>query len=86
MTQTLKPEPVTIYVALLDEEIEVWRPVQAIRLGDSFTIISKNDHSDLEQWQFAEGETVYCKPHGFSDGEAGLVAYAKADNVPELTA
>src|SRR5262249_45554772 len=64
----------TIYVALNDEGVDVWRPVEASDLGDSlFQILSARD-SETEHWQFPSGAIVHCAARSFEDGEAGLAA------------
>ncbi|HUI87503.1 MAG TPA: hypothetical protein VLX61_02135 [Anaerolineales bacterium] len=48
-----------IYVALLDEGTDVWRPVEAVAVGDGlFKIESKNLHPENERWEFTTGEIV----------------------------
>lgn len=60
----------TIYVALLDEGTEVWRPVQAVRRADdTYHITSKNDDPELEQWEFPSGSVVRCGTRRLSDGD-----------------
>jgi hypothetical protein len=45
--------PEEIYVRLLDEGVEVWRPVQAVRNGDGdFTIVGPALHPEGETWSF----------------------------------
>ena len=67
-------ERATIYVALADEGVDVWRPVKAAVLGDSiFQILSPND-SETEQWQFPSGAVVRCAERNFADGESGFAA------------
>jgi hypothetical protein len=64
------PTTVTIYVALLDEGTDVWRPVQAQRQGDgSYLIVSSNDAPDDEKWQFPTGSTVRCELRKLSGGD-----------------
>ena len=66
-----------IYVALLDEGVEVWRPVRAKPLGGrEFEIIGIVPPK--ESWQFAPGTRVLCKEKVFADGGIGLVAYEVA--------
>ncbi|MGC4029015.1 MAG: hypothetical protein QM696_09105 [Steroidobacteraceae bacterium] len=51
----------TIYVRLLNEGVDVWRPVQALRrAGGVFLIVSKNDDPELEDWEFPSGSLVRC--------------------------
>lgn len=51
-----------IYVALLDENVDVWRPVKAKKLGEKVYLILKQnyDRSD-EKWEFEPGEKVICE-------------------------
>ena len=75
---TTGPKSTTIYVYLLDEGVDVWRPVQAHHLGgDLYRIISINEHED-EQWQFRTGDVVRCAMRTFSDGP-GLAAHERVD-------
>ena len=65
-----------IYVALLDEGVDVWRPVQARALGGGeFEILGIVPAGEL--WEFPPGTRVRCREHDFADGVAGLLAYAK---------
>jgi hypothetical protein len=65
----------TIYIKLLDEGTEVWRPVKAKRLTEStFLIINQNIEFD-EKWEFYPNQIVHCKQKIFSDNKQGLVAY-----------
>ena len=53
----------TIYVALLDEGVDVWRPVPAHRVdGDTYVILRPDsyDPSD-ESWEFPPGSVVKCR-------------------------
>jgi hypothetical protein len=72
------PDPkVTIYVALLDEGVDVWRPVEAVYEGDNrYRITSPDPDPENEQWEFASGTRVCCKPRTFQDGQTGRVAYS----------
>jgi hypothetical protein len=57
----LKPKIILIYVQLLDEGIEVYRPVKAIKIDKNiFKIMEQNTHDD-ESWEFNEGDIVNCK-------------------------
>lgn len=68
----------TIYVALLDEAIDVWRPVVAEELREGiFRIISENPDPDNERWEFPPGAVVRCESRQLSDGRF-LVAVARA--------
>ena len=68
---------VTIYVYLLDEGVDVWRPVQADPVGDDvYRIVSRTPRG--ERWEFGEGETVRCEMRALS-GEDSLVAVSRID-------
>jgi hypothetical protein len=50
-------QTVQIYVGLLDEGIDVWRPVQAEQIGPSvYRIIEQPYDREIETWQFEPGE------------------------------
>jgi hypothetical protein len=61
----------TIYVALLDENVDVWRPVTAQREDDNYRIVGPVP--DSETWSFGPGSLVRCEQRELSDGIA-LVA------------
>ena len=67
-----------IYVRLLDEGIEVWRPVSAERVRNTIYRIIESPANDTEHWEFKAGETVCCQEKSFADGKRGLVAYERA--------
>ncbi|MCW5625559.1 MAG: hypothetical protein KIT73_12675 [Burkholderiales bacterium] len=66
-----------VYVALLDEGTECWRPVQAEHLAENTYRLSGRI-PDEEVWAFQPGDEVLCREHVFADGKRGLVAYARA--------
>lgn len=61
----------TIYVALLDEGTNVWRPVPARRLDDStYEVLRPTDYDpEDETWEFPPGSVVQCAPRQVSGGE-----------------
>lgn len=64
----------TIYVPLLNEGTDVWRPVLAFRRSDDlFEIASKNDDPEDEVWGFGSGSLVRCESRQLAGG-ARLVA------------
>lgn len=68
----------TIYVALLDEGTDVWRPVDAEELRDGlFRIVSANSNPEDERWEFESGSFVRCKQRQLSEGSV-LVAVSRA--------
>src|SRR3546814_19014585 len=74
-------ETTTIYVALLDEGTDVWRPVQAAQRTDgSYIILSTNGDPEDEKWQFPYGSIVQCEIKPLSGGNQ-LVAVLAAIRV-----
>jgi hypothetical protein len=66
-----------IFVCLLDEGVDVWRPVDAeIVAPDWYRILSENENPDDEHWQFGIGDVVRCERRRLPDGEC-LVAVAR---------
>ena len=61
----------TVYVALLDEGVRVWRPAPAIRLEDDVYIILRPEDYDPagERWQYPPGTLVECEVHHDRDGD-----------------
>lgn len=73
----------TIYVALIDEGVDVWRPVEAEPLGDDrYRLVSPPDFDpDTETWAFPPGSVVLCEERALSDGPA-LVAVQEVPTLP----
>jgi hypothetical protein len=64
----------TLYIALLDEDVEVWKPMQGSRIsGSKYLIIGDETDPDFESLQFKPGDTVICEERLLSGGQA-LVA------------
>lgn len=69
---------VQIYTKLLGEKMEVWRPVEAVKMGnDSYKIISPNPEPKIEKWEFSKGDLVQCENKIFSNGDKGVIAVKK---------
>jgi hypothetical protein len=64
----------SIYIELLDEGVEVWRPVKAERRKDGFFRILSGPPDETEDWKFPQGSVVRCEEKTFSGGIKGLVA------------
>lgn len=64
----------TIYIELLDEGVNVWRPVAAERREDGFYRILSGPPDETEAWTFPPGSVVRCEEKAFSGGGKGLVA------------
>jgi hypothetical protein len=72
----------TIYVALLDEGIDVWRPVEAERLARApYLIVDQNYDRGIERWEFEPGTVVRCRKEN-RDGRLLLVATEVARRPP----
>lgn len=58
-----------IYVGLLDEGVDVWRPVRAERLrGNVYRIADQPYDREVESWQFEPGDHVLCELIESSEG------------------
>ena len=68
----------TIYVALLEEGVEVFRPVQAQLLRDHvYRILQQPYDRTLEHWAFEPGETVVCRMTMSSDHVPFMLAFKR---------
>ncbi len=55
-----------VHVRLLDEGVDVWRPVSAVMIGDAFRL--NGPMPDEEQWEFPPGSLVGCRRAAFDGG------------------
>jgi hypothetical protein len=62
----------TVYVALLNEGTDVWRPVAAAQVGPALYRLLGPVPED-EGWQFQPGEVVRCEARVLS-GKQALIA------------
>jgi hypothetical protein len=71
---------VVVYVRLLDEGTDVWRPVRAKRLPNgTFELGEPEDYDpETELWEFLPHARVKCVATNFAGGRKGLVAVARA--------
>ena len=69
-----------VYVRLLDEGTDVWRPVRATALPDgNFRLLEPNGYDPkAERWEFPPLTKVRCVTRKFTEGDQGLVAVARA--------
>ena len=68
-------QEITVYVALLNEGTDVWRPVDAKHIeGDVYRIAEINSVPSDENWQFSPGDLVRCRERTFGDSGNQLVA------------
>ena len=64
----------TLYVYLLEEGTDVWRPVSAEPVGeDHYRILSVNESRRDENWEFPTGSVVRAEYKNLTDGKT-LVA------------
>jgi hypothetical protein len=64
---------VEVYVRLVDEGVDVWRPVRAVHEADDvYRIVSQPVEG--ERWEFPSGSRVRCRSQMLSDGDE-LVAF-----------
>jgi len=70
----------TIYMPLLNEGREVWRPVAAVPLGDGRYRIAGEIPED-EEWEFLPGDAVIGRAR-FVVGEQRIVAVEKIGSYP----
>lgn len=72
-----------IYVPLLDEGVDVWRPVRAERVsGNVFRILWRQEKSENEHWQFGPGDEVVCSDLTLSDGTVRAAIRLASDTAP----
>ena len=68
----------TIYMPLLNEGTDVWRPVEATPLtSDTYRV--EGEMPDDEEWAFAPGRVVRCEFEVSSSGEQRLTVIGAAD-------
>ena len=62
-----------IYLPLLNEGTDVWRPVEAEHIGeDRYRILQQQPEG--EDWPIPSDAIVRCEHHKFANGDVGLVA------------
>ena len=70
-----------IYVYLLNEGVDVWRPVDAVKINENvYRIVAQNPDPEDEQWEFNFGDLVRCKERlSISENRKFLAAYEKVE-------
>jgi hypothetical protein len=59
-----------IFVSLLDEGVDVWRPVLADHLdGAIYRIAFQPYNREAETWEYEPGDEVVCEMKESSDGQ-----------------
>jgi len=76
--KALSDTATVIYVALLNESIDCWRPVEAIKEGENRYRIVSVPSDATEEWQFTNGDVVECETRRLWDGDA-LVALRRVE-------
>jgi hypothetical protein len=68
-----------IFVRLLGEEVDVWRPVRARYVRrNTYRIVAQAYDAEVESWEFSPGDLVECELTIVQDGEI-LAAIRMAD-------
>lgn len=58
-----------VFVKLLGEDVDVWRPVAAVHIAnDTYELVDQPYDRETETWQFEPGELIVCKPIEVSEG------------------
>ena len=77
-------EIATVFVRLLDEGTDVWRPVKARRLGETTYQIADEPAPEDEAWAFQPGDIVVVEHRQDAASETGpLIAVARATHFDE---
>ena len=59
----------TVYVRLIDEAVDVWRPVEAVDLTETTCRIADQPYDrEIETWEFEPGVAVSWRWTGLSHG------------------
>jgi hypothetical protein len=66
----------TIYMPLMNEGVDVWRPVEAMKVTDLGYMVTEKAPDD-EEWVFQPGHILRCEEREVA-GETQLVAVGKA--------
>lgn len=67
-----------IYVRLLDEDVDVWRPVAAEPVSGGVYRLASADPPPDESWEFPPGAVVRCELKRLSGGDS-WIAIALSD-------
>jgi len=59
-----------IHVRLLNENVDVWRPVRAMRVRDDiYRILNQPYDVSIESWEFEPGDEVQCEETETASGQ-----------------
>jgi hypothetical protein len=71
-----------IFVRLIDEGVDVWRPVRAQHVRDDvYRILDQPYERDIETWEFGPGDEVVCEMIDSSEGRV-LAALGAPEESP----
>lgn len=73
--------PDTIYIELLDEGVDVWRPVEAVLIDEDWYRISSRKLDPSEQWAFQTGDVVRCETRQLSGGLVRVAVETRDPNI-----
>ena len=76
-------DAVVIHVRLLDEGVDVWRPVRARQRSESTFQIGSDPVPEDESWSFQPGDIVVAEPRVADDNRNSLTAVALAVSFDE---
>ncbi|MFC5344948.1 hypothetical protein ACETK8_02960 [Brevundimonas staleyi] len=76
-------ERATVFVRLLDEGTDVWRPVDARRLGEATYQIADQTVPEDETWSFQPGDIVVAERRQDDAEDQPLIAVAQATHFDE---
>jgi hypothetical protein len=62
-----------VYVRLLDEGVDVWRPVDAVEEDGAYRLVGPAHAPKDEHWEFEIGERVRCEVRTFAGARCGRV-------------
>ena len=83
----METELVTIYVYLLNEGVDVWRPVLASRIDESlFRIVVQQYDRSVETWEFEPGDVVHCEQTRLSERSLPCCKTQRLTGLPWLSA
>lgn len=80
---TSSTELMTVFVRLIDEGTDVWRPVRATRLGETTYRIADDPVPEDEAWSFQPGDIVVVERRHGDGRDEPLIAVAQATHFDE---
>ena len=66
-------ERVAVYVELLDEGTQCWRPTSAVKVsGNVFVLTNENHDPDTEKWSVLPGSLITIEQQQTTNGSFGV--------------